>query len=70
MITAHYDADYDKARTALSFLAQRRATERVKATGVRSKSILDVDGKPGTHDYWTQYYHEEIEKLCKERGLL
>lgn len=49
--------------------ASREATIRVRETGKKSEIRTGVDGNPVVHDFWSQYFHEAMNRRAAEHGL-
>ena len=58
-----YNPKYEKARDALIPLAEAAATLRVKDFGEKWDLRCGADDKMVKWDYWTQFFHEEMNKL-------
>ena len=50
-------------------LASHYATVRCKQVGARIVEKPGVDGKPYNYDYWSEYFHKEMNRLAIEKGL-
>jgi len=54
---------------ALVPFAEAEAQKRVKKLGKEIEERIGKDGKPFKWCFFTQFFHEEINKLCKAEGL-
>lgn len=62
--------DLHRARIdALIPSAARLAHARVKR-GEASKEVVGVDGNPYMNDMFSQYFHEEMDRMKREKGLI
>lgn len=60
---------YESAINELIPLASHYATVRCKQVKATTAIRPGVDGKPYNYDYWTEYYHMEMNRLAIARGL-
>lgn len=49
--------------------ASREATVRVRELPSRYETRIGVDGEPVQHDFWTEYFHEAMNRRAKEHEL-
>ena len=54
---------------ALVPFAEAEALKRVKEYGRKTEERVGVDGKLFKWDFFTEFFHEEINKLCKAERL-
>ena len=54
---------------ALVPFAEAEAQKRVKEYGKEVEERIGKDGKPFNWDFFTQFFHEEINRMCREKGL-
>ena len=54
---------------ALVPFAEAEALKRVKEFGKKTEERIGIDGKPFKWDYFTQFFHEEMNRMCREKGL-
>jgi len=54
---------------ALVPFAEAEALKRVKEFGKKTEERIGKDGKPFKWDYFTQFFHEEMNRMCREKGL-
>jgi hypothetical protein len=62
-------AEYEKAINDLIPIASFRANALVKKLGKSVDERSGVDGKPFNHDYWTEFFHREMNIMTVEIGL-
>ena len=58
----------DKIDALIDF-ATLTAEKRVKKLGKETKTVKGVNGVDIEWDYFTEFFHEEMDKLCREKGL-
>ena len=58
----------DKVDALVDF-AEKAAQERVKKLGKETEERIGKDGKPFNWDFFTEFFHEEMDRMCKEMGL-
>ena len=58
----------DKVDALVPF-AERAALKRVKEFGKKTEERIGKDGKLFKWCFFTQFFHEEMNKLCKEKGI-
>lgn len=49
-------------------LARKEAKRKVRENG-REYELREHKGEPYHHDFWTEYFHEAMDRLTKEQGL-
>ena len=62
------DENYIRKVDELIPLAEKAANDRIKGRK-KMAVVAGVDGMPYKWDYWTQYFHEEMNRLADERRL-
>ena len=58
----------DKVDALVDF-AEKAAQERVKKLGRETEERIGVSGKPYKWDFLTQFFHEEMNRMCREKEL-
>ena len=61
--------DYEKSVNALIPEAVKKADAKVKKWGEATESRMGVDGAKCTWSFWTQFFHEEMNRLAHKAGL-
>ena len=54
---------------ALVPFAEAEALKRVKEFGKKTEERIGVSGKPYKWDFLTQFFHEEMDRMCREKEL-
>lgn len=49
--------------------AEKMARKKVDRTGKGYESRIGVDGREYRHCFWSQYFHEAMNKLTKQHGV-
>ena len=58
----------DKVDALVDF-AEKAAQERVKKLGKKTEERIGKDGKPFNWDFFTEFFHEEMDRMCREKEL-
>ena len=58
----------DKVDALVPF-AEAEALKRVKELGKETEERIGVSGKPYKWDFLTQFFHEEMDRMCREKEL-
>jgi len=58
----------DKVDALVPF-AERAALKRVKKLGKETEERIGVSGKPYIWDFLTQFFHEEMNRMCREKEI-
>lgn len=61
--------DYVRKINDLIPMASHYATVRTNQIGATTKVIPGIDGKDYHYDYWSEYFHSEMNRLAREKGL-
>ena len=54
---------------ALVPFAERAALKRVKEYGKEVEERIGKDGKPFNWNFFTEFFHEEMDRMCREKEL-
>ena len=60
---------YKDTVDALVDFAEKAAQERVKKLGKETEERIGKDGKPFNWDFFTEFFHEEMDRMCREKEL-
>jgi len=58
----------DKVDALVDF-AEKAAQKRVKKLGKETEERIGKDGKPFNWDFFTEFFHEEMNMMCREKEL-
>lgn len=64
-----YDPNYELRINSLIPLAEKEAKEKVEKLGVKTKSVAGKNGEIFEYDYWTEFFHEAMNRLSIEAKL-
>jgi hypothetical protein len=61
--------DYQKSINALIPLAEKEANKRVSELGRKTEERIGVGNQIFNWDFFTEYFHEAMNRMAKEAGI-